>query len=80
MLAKKQLQILIVALLFSGIIAFVALPNILNLAVINQDHVVGQTGGFEVTTGDVLTVFALFGTTVTVAVWLLSYQRGRSES
>ena len=74
---KKQLQILLVAFIFSAILMFVALPPILNLALIDQDRVVGEAGNIEFTTGDTLTIFALFGSTVTVVVWLSSYRKGR---
>jgi len=73
-------QIVLVAFIFSTILVIVTLPSVLNLAVINQDHIVSKVGDVEVTTGDTLTVFALFASTVTVAVWLSKYRKGRSES
>ena len=74
---SKQLQIVLVALIFSSILAFAVLSPLIDLAVIDSDRVVGKAGNVEVTTGDVLTVFGVFGSTVTVAIWLSSYYRGR---
>lgn len=77
---KRQLQILLISLIFSTILVYVTMPSMLNLAVINQDRVVSKVGDVEVTTGDTLTVFALFASTVTVAVWLSKYRRRGEET
>lgn len=73
LLKRSQLQILLVAFIFSVLIVWVIVPPFLKMALIDTERTVGKVGDVEVTSGDVLTLFALFGTTVTVAVWLSSY-------
>lgn len=77
MIAKKNLQVVLVVLLFSSLLIFLVLPSILPLSIINQEHVITTVGSASITTGDILIVFTLFATTVTVVVWLSNYQRRR---
>ena len=77
MLSKKNLQIVLVALLFSSFLTFLVMPSVLNLSVIDQEQVVTEVGGASITTGDILIGFGLFASTVTVVIWLSNYRRRR---
>lgn len=72
---KKDLQILLVALIFGVFVSYILIPSaVTQLGVIDTERTIGDT---QVTSGDALTIFALFGTTVSVAIWLSGYMQRR---
>jgi len=68
---KKQIQILMVSFLFLSMVLLIQ-PSF--LSVIQPDKPIGNT---LLTVGDALTFFALFGTSVTIGLWLLLLQKKR---
>ena len=72
-LAKTRLQLVMVLGILSVLLSWLILPSYVKMSLIDVERRVGNVGGVNVTTGDVITIFALFGTTVTIAVWLSMY-------
>lgn len=65
----------IVALLFLTILAILVMPGISLQYGLIEDRPLIQIRGIELTTGDVVTLFSLFGTCAGIAMWWESRRR-----
>jgi len=70
----KRQSIIILGLFALMLTILFAVPTSIELGLI-QDRILVKAGDFEFTTGDVLTLFAVFGSCVTIGVWIESRRR-----
>lgn len=71
-LRRKNQTLTIVIAMFLAMLLIMTLPVSMHLGIIEDKPFIGS-----VTTGDILTIFCLFGTCVTIAVWITSRRKWR---
>jgi len=69
---KWQLKMLIVSLAFLSIMVLVTSPS---LSIIEQERPIVNLGNNSFTVGDFITLFGLFGTTISVVLFFMSRRR-----
>ena len=65
-----------VVALFAAMLLIVA-PSMFNLSIIETGRPLANVGSVEVTSGDVLVLFGLFASSVSVGLWLSTRKKGR---
>jgi hypothetical protein len=80
--SKKRMQILLVLSVFVAMSVFVISPSFTNQALFDvpASSVISQDAslvGSVVTVGDFLLMYSLFGSTVTIMIWVTQHKRGR---
>jgi hypothetical protein len=81
---RKQFQLLLILTLFISVLMLALSPSFLQVVIFAPPElslVNTEASLFDslMTVGDVITFYSMFAATVTIAIWITTYKKGRSK-